>query len=217
MTATFVTTGDGLRLEAAWDVPDDTRLVAVLCHPHPLHGGSMAAPLIRAVARVLVRSGVAVLRFNFRGVGGSEGSWGGGRDEIADVAAAVETARRDFLDVPLGISGWSFGAVAALRWSALTGTGLPYVGIAPPVRSDLSPGLPGPGELVAGPRRFVVGNRDQFVTVEELTAYADSIAADVAVIPGSDHFFHFRDQRVGHLVAEGLGAVPPSAPPENVA
>ena len=201
---TTLVTADGIRLEAVWDGGDDPAAVVVLCHPHPRHGGTMNAPLIRAVARGLAARGAAVLRFNFRGVGESGGVRGGGDDEMGDVAAAVDLARRTHRGLPLGLAGWSFGAVVALGWQAAVGDGAAYVGIAPPVRGDLTPALPAPDRLAPARRRFVVGARDQFVTVEEMEEYAGSIGADVVVVPGGDHFFHFRDQRVVEAAAEWL-------------
>jgi alpha/beta superfamily hydrolase len=162
----------------------------------------MNAPLLRTVTKVLTDQEMAVLGFNFRGVGTSTGAWGGGEKELADVAAAVAAARAGYPEVPLGLAGWSFGAVIALRWTALAKEAVPYAGIAPPVRSDLSPGLPGPTELPKARRRLILGDRDQFTTVAELQEYADSIDAELVVVRGSDHFFYHRERRIGELVAE---------------
>lgn len=162
----------------------------------------MTAPLLRTVAKVLKDQEMAVLRFNFRGVGTSTGGWGGGEKELTDVAAAVAGARAAYPELPLGLAGWSFGAVVALRWTALANEAVPYAGIAPPVRSELSPGLPGATELPSAPRRLILGDRDQFTAVAELQEYADSIDAELVVLRGSDHFFYHRERRVGELVSE---------------
>ncbi len=204
MTATRLTTVDGEQLEAAWSVPDDPHAALVLCHPHPRHGGTMSAPLIEAVARSLLQDGWAVLRFNFRGIGASTGTWGGGVAEISDVAAAVDAAGAAFPGLTLGLAGWSFGAATALRWQARTRSALPFVGIAPPVTSNLTPVLPDPERLAPAPRTFVLGDRDQFIAVGDLEAYAAAVGAGLEVIEGSDHFFHFREAQVAALVAEGL-------------
>ena len=199
-----ITTPDGLALEALWEIPAEAASIVVFCHPHPQHGGTMNAPLMRAVARYLWRQGLAVLRFNFRGVGDSEGRWGGGLTEITDVEAAVAAAKERFPGSEMDLAGWSFGAATALRWQAAADSTVNYVGIAPPVQSDLTPLLPPPSDLVPAQRSFILGDRDQFVTIDELQAYADSIGAGLEVMKGSDHFFYFRDQRVGELVAKGL-------------
>jgi alpha/beta superfamily hydrolase len=204
MSDVTIMTEDGEGLEGRWDGPAAPDAVVVLCHPHPQHGGTMSVPLIRAVARKLADGGCAVLRFNFRGVGASTGRWEGGEAEIGDVAAAVAEAQLSHPRLPLGIAGWSFGAATALRWQARAGDDSPYVGIAPPVSRESTPVLPDPADLAPARRRFVLGDRDQYVIVDELEGYAADIGADVVVVKGSDHFFHFRDQRVATLVAEGL-------------
>ncbi|MEE8330806.1 MAG: hypothetical protein V3R84_03460 [Acidimicrobiia bacterium] len=188
-------------LEARWDVPNsDAATCVVFCHPHPQHGGTMRAPLMHKVTKAMVAGGLAVLRFNFRGVGESAGEWSGGVGEIDDVDAAMREAA-DLYGMSVGLAGWSFGAATALRWQAGAGSSASYVGIAPPVTMDLVPVLPEPGDLAGGRRLFIVGSRDQFVTTAELADYAASIDADLEVLEGSDHFFYFREQKVGELLA----------------
>ena len=197
-------TSDGVFLEHKWSKPDQVDRVAILCHPHPLHGGSMSAPLMRRVKNVLTDRGFAVLRFNFRGVGESEGVHGGGVSEVLDIEAAVEFARANYPDLPMGIAGWSFGAVTALRWSAQHRSDLPYAGIAPPIGSDLGLELPDRRHLADSPRTFIIGDADQFTTVEKVQEYATTIGARVEVLNGSDHFFFVKEGVVGELVAEAL-------------
>ncbi|MCB2223072.1 MAG: alpha/beta hydrolase [Actinobacteria bacterium] len=202
MPQTTITTGTGLDLEAAWDLPDhDPAVVVVLCHPHPLMGGTMDAPLLRGVSRVLVAAGIAVLRFNFRGVGRSEGGWGGGTGEIEDVATAVAAAEAARPAAAHGIAGWSFGAHTALRWQARADDARPYAGIAPPVSLTGSIALPAPQALPPADRLFVIGDRDQFTAAADLQAYADAAGARCEVLAGSDHFFAFRERQVGDLLA----------------
>lgn len=154
----------------------------------------MNAPLMISVAGRLVERGHAVLRFNFRGTGSSTGHHDEGNAELEDVSAAVEQARS--LDLPLGLAGWSFGAWTALRWLARSGELMPYVGIAPKSRSL-------PEELPEGPKRIILGTREQVVDAEALTRYAASHSIDLVLTPG-DHFFHGRGKRVGDLVGQGL-------------
>lgn len=199
----------GVALEARWDHPADPQAAAVFCHPHPLHGGSMRAPLMEKVTSNLVSRGISVLRFNFRGVGASTGAWDGGVGEVDDVAAVVETAS-NAVDVPLGIAGWSFGAVMSLRWQAAAGSTLPWVGIAPAVRLEGALRLPDPHDLQPAQRTIIIGDRDQFAGVDEVAAYAAAIGGDVEILEGSDHFFYFREERVSRLVAAALC---PSCPP----
>jgi alpha/beta superfamily hydrolase len=164
----------------------------------------MTAPLMVNVAGHLVGAGFAVLRFNFRGVGESGGTWSNGVGEVDDIAAAVDAAVTEHPDLPLGIAGWSFGAATSLRWQARERSTLHYAGIAPPVSSDLTPPLPRPHELAPARRTFILGDRDQFVTVGDLEQYAASVGGELQVMRGSDHFFYFREERVAALVAEAL-------------
>ena len=194
----------GIRLEARWDRPPAPSGTVVFCHPHPQHGGTMTAPLMHKVAKGLVSRGLAVLRFNFRGVGLSTGTWDGGLGEIDDVAAAVARARQDHPVHEPAIAGWSFGAATALAWQAREQDRSLMAGIAPPVRTELVERLPRPEALSPASRLLIVGDRDQFVTVADLQAYADVAGATVTVLNGSDHFFYFREDRVAELVADHL-------------
>lgn len=187
-------TGDGVDLEAKVDVPENPSRATLLCHPHPEFGGTMHSPLMVAITRVLVARGHTVVRFNFRGSGESSGSHEGGVGELQDVAAAMDHARG--LNLPLGIAGWSFGGRMALSWLADANAEMPYVGVAPqPV------GLP--DRLPPGPKRIILGSRDQVIDGEALQQYAVDQGIDLVLTPG-DHFFHGRGERIGVLVAQGL-------------
>ncbi len=187
-------TSDGEMLEARIDSPDQPERFTVFCHPHPEQGGSMMAPLMIAVATRLAERGHAVLRFNFRGTGASTGSHDKGQAELLDVGAAVDLARSR--ELPLGLAGWSFGAWVALRWLADESETMPYVGIAPP-------NVTLPDDLPGGPKRVIVGTREQVIDAGSLVEYAKQHSIDVVLTPG-DHFFHGRGKRIGDLVAQGL-------------
>jgi len=202
---------DAVELEAEWDVPTEPLVSIVFCHPNPLDGGTMHAPLMRTVTERLVDHGAAVLRFNFRGVGNSTGEHGRGVPEIHDVAAAVGEAGMRFDGGPVAVCGWSFGAVTALRWQAASGSQHPYVGIAPPVFKEGVPILPAAPELATTQRSFILGDRDQFASVEDLARYAASIEASLTVLEGSDHFFYFREHKVVEAIVAALGISPASA------
>lgn len=201
-----IETADGISLEARWDRPEGSPSgYVVFCHPHPLHGGTMTAPLMEKVTARMVESGWAVLRFNFRGVGGSEGGWGGGTAELDDVAAAMTAARAEAGD-GVALAGWSFGAATALRWQARDGDTSTYVGIAPPVETSDGTRLPDPAELKPARRTIIIGERDQLIDVAAVQAYAEAIGAAFHLVPASDHFFYFREARVADLVLAGLQA-----------
>ena len=195
-----LSTTDGETLEARWDRPERPVGAVVFCHPHPQQGGTMMAPLMVAVTTRLVERGFSVLRFNFRGIGASTGTHDHGKAEVLDVAAAVRAANETGLAIHL--SGWSFGAGTALRWLGGQQDPIPYAGIAPSPE-DL------PDDLPPGPKRIVVGTRDQVVDVEGIRAYAERLSIDLLLTPG-DHFFHGRGKKIGDLVAQGFE--PPSNP-----
>ena len=201
---------EDIELEARWDVPDDPAAAIAFCHPHPRQGGTMTAPLMEKVTSSLVRGGLAVLRFNFRGVGRSTGHWENGVGEIDDVHAAVETVATDYPSLPLGIAGWSFGAVASLRWQARERSTTPWVGIAPPVMREGIHRLPPPDALAPANRTFIIGDRDQFVTVDQIRDYAAEVRGEVHLLRGSDHFLYFREHRVAEVLATALC---PTCPP----
>lgn len=156
----------------------------------------MMAPLMISVTQKLIARGHSVLRFNFRGVGSSTGEYGGGEAEIVDVDAAVSVAR-DRTDA-IGIAGWSFGAAVAMNWLIENESEIPYAGIAPPPHMIS-------GKPPKGPRRIILGSREQVIDSEALEAFAIDNGIDLVITPG-DHFFHGRGKRIGNLVGEGLEA-----------
>lgn len=192
---TTIATSDGIELEAKVDHADRPVRVSVLCHPHPEWSGTMNSPLMIAITRALVARNHTVVRFNFRGVGESGGTHTQGESEIEDVAAAVRHA--EGFRLPIGVGGWSFGAWMALEWLATSRSDMPYAGVAPPPERL-------PVELPSGgPKRIVLGSRDQVIDRDALRDYAVEKGIDLVLTPG-DHFFHGRGDRIGLLVAEGL-------------
>jgi alpha/beta superfamily hydrolase len=202
------TTDDGVRLEGEVRLPDGAaRGSAVLCHPHPRHGGSKDHPLLWAIRNELAGNrGLAVLSFNFRGVMGSAGTYGGGRDELRDVVAAIREVRaRVEATLPTFLVGWSFGASVAVRAAiddrdvaALVLVGLP---LAP---NDLSlPPLPDATDLRAlrRPVLLLAGEHDTFAPSTLLVAYADAFPdAEVRVVAGTDHYFWRRERDAAAIV-----------------
>jgi uncharacterized protein len=154
----------------------------------------MNAPLMIAVANRLVSRGHGVLRFNFRGTGDSTGTHDYGESELDDLSAAMAVARDR--DLPLGLAGWSFGAWTALKWLAAEGETIPYAGIAP--KSEELP-----EDLPNGPKRIILGTREQVIDPDALIEYAKTHAIDLLLTPG-DHFFHGRGKRIGDLVGQAL-------------
>jgi len=178
-----------LSLQAALAMPSGARAGVVVCHPHPLYGGDMDNPVVMAVARACVRAGLATLRFNFRGVGDSGGSWDEGLGEQDDVRAAL-THLRLLLpgDARLALAGYSFGSMMA---AAIAGEGRPLGGlalVAPPLGMRPLGSMSGPA--VDGPLLIVAGSADQYCPPDALAALGQTLPkATVTVLDGVNHFF----------------------------
>jgi uncharacterized protein len=184
---------DGTPLEAERCVPPGAWGAAVLAHPHPQHGGDMRALVVSVLFEALPTAGIAVLRFNFRGVGGSGGVHDGGKGERLDLAAAVDALAEMVPDVPLIAAGWSFGADVALAVDhpALAG----WFAVAPPLAVAPAPGL------AAGrdprPAVLVVPEHDQLRPPDSAReATAGWVATTIEVVAGADHFLAGRTDRV---------------------
>jgi uncharacterized protein len=178
---------DGLSLEGRLTAGSHDRGV-VLCHPHPLYGGSMLTPVILTVEAAFQAAGFTTLAFNFRGVGGSEGSHGEGRTEVADVAGAL-THLRSALGTEarlIAVAGYSFGSHVGGRAAAADpGVGL-FLGVAPVMARYDYGFLAG----VRGRVALVAGAHDEYSDPTRLEALAGSLPARpwLRVLP-TDHFF----------------------------
>ncbi|GMU79911.1 MAG: hypothetical protein AMXMBFR46_27000 [Acidimicrobiia bacterium] len=188
----WIASSDGAVLEAELRVAPDGRAAVVLCHPHPHYGGSMRAPLVGELFRVLPARGITALRFNFRGVERSTGTWDEGRGEREDAAAALDAL---VALVPAStrvvLVGWSFGADMALslRDPRIAG----WCAIAPPLHFPGGDRASGAFAALADdprPKHLVVGERDDLVPTEKTTAATRTWrSTTVLSVPGADHFF----------------------------
>ncbi len=176
-------------MEFILNEPDEGAVAraAVVCHPHPLYGGTMHTRIVYQTAQVMLAMGWPVLRFNFRGVGRSEGAYDRGRGEQEDARAAMAYLR-SLHPVPLTLAGFSFGATVVAKLLAAD---------APPeVAGAVLLGLPvDRGELPAawqwrGPKLLISGDHDEYASVAGLNAYFARLAEPKACawIPGGDHF-----------------------------
>lgn len=200
---TFDFRGPAGRLEAVLMRPrDEPVAAAVVCHAHPLHGGMMHFKVVFRAARALQSAGLAVLRFNFRGVGRSEGVHDHGLGEQEDARAALFELEDRFPGLPLVLGGFSFGSVVAVRVAARDARvravfALGYPLRLPPGRDEERPRATDQSHvaLVARPRLFVQGERDAFGDGEAVRALVEPLPPprELVIVPGADHFFD------GHL------------------
>jgi alpha/beta superfamily hydrolase len=199
---------DGLRIEAVLESSADPRAAVVLCHPHPDMGGTMNAPLLLALRDDLVRRGWAVLRFNFRGIGASEGEPSTGVAEIAETEAALAEVRRRIPGVEVAVAGWSFGGAVAVRSAERDDSIAGCAAIAPAVRAkpNVTAGLPPAGELDLGvPLLFVCGAHDTVVSPDDCKQWIDAVPAGLFVgIACANHFFWGRYERLCAVVGDWL-------------
>ena len=183
--------GPAGRLEAILDLPGDAQVrgAAVVCHPHPQHGGTMHNKVAHTLARAFARSGYAALRFNFRGTEGSEGEYDEGRGELDDALAALGWIRDRYPEGPLWLAGFSFGAAIAVRAAiAVDVDGL--VSVAPAIYRFAS-GLEGQPRC---PWLVIQGDEDELVDVEETVEWINGLepGPELLVMRGAEHFFHGR-------------------------
>lgn len=205
---TRIVSADELSLEAEVDEPAAARGALVLCHPHPQMGGTMNAPLLLALRDELVGRGWAVVRFNFRGIGSSEGEPSTGIEEIGDAAGAIMFARTRWPGVPVAVAGWSFGAAVAVRAAARDGGLEGCVAIAPSIepRPGITAGLPGAAELGLGVRLLVVcAANDDLVDLDAARAWTKDVeGAELVVLAGANHFFWAQYDKLAATVAGWL-------------
>jgi alpha/beta superfamily hydrolase len=198
-----ILTDDGYQLDARLVVPEGASRGVVIAHPHPLYGGSMDDPLTAALARVLVEHGAATLRFNFRGVGGSEGRHGGGVPEIGDALTAVSTLAAHVPTV--SVVGYSFGSWVALQAARAHRASIDRIALVAPAMTILAyDTVRLGGSRFERPIAMVLGDRDGFSDPARARVLAARIGASIAVLSGEDHFFSRSRRRVAELVAPFL-------------
>lgn len=183
--------GPSGRLEAVLDRPGQGAIdgCAVVCHPHPQHGGTMHNKVAHTLARAFVRSGFEVLRFNFRGTENSEGTFDHGVGELDDALAALHWISDRHPDLPVWLAGFSFGAAIAVKAAVVEHVdGL--ISVAPAI-SRFAAGLESQPQC---PWLVIQGDEDELVDIDDTVAWFDSLepGPELLVIPGGEHFFHGR-------------------------
>ena len=161
------------------------RGVAVLCHPHPLHGGTMDNKVVQTLARAYTALGYRALRFNVRGVDGSAGVWDEGRGETDDALAVV--AQFGVAGLPLALAGFSFGSFVAAQAAAhlaAAGTPAERLALVGPATSRFAMPTVAPDTIV------IHGETDDVVPLQATLDWARPQVLPVLVLPGVGHFFH---------------------------
>jgi alpha/beta superfamily hydrolase len=203
-------TGPAGRLEALLEEPASTgalRAAVALAHPHPQYGGTMHTKVVYQASKTLVGLGCAVLRFNFRGVGGSDGGWDEGRGEREDYRAALDLLAGRYPESQLWAAGFSFGAWVAMTEGALDPRVSVLIGIAPAVgMHDFSA-----VKATTKPKFLVHGERDALFplkAVYELYGHLHE-PRELAVIDAADHLFDGKVSEVGDALEELLADYQP--------
>ena len=206
--------GPAGRLEAILEIPaGEVRSAVVFAHPHPQYGGTMHTKAVYQGAKGLARIGCAVLRFNFRGVGQSGGTFDSGAGEMQDFIAALDYMAAKYPGVPLWAAGFSFGAWVALEVGATDDRVSVLIGVAPPVVTSVS-GMDYtfPNTLVSTkPKFFVQGEADEVCPIEGMWSFYGQLQEpkELVVIDGADHLFEGKTQEVGETLEDLLGDFAP--------
>ncbi len=195
--------GDFL-LEGVWHFPETDKLTpaVIVCHPHPLHGGSMSNNVVFAICETLAQRSIAALRFNFRGVGRSGGEYGDGIGEQEDVKAALALASSTSgIDREMvGLAGYSFGGSIALSTAAENGA-VNLLALVSPALSDA-----GWGQLKAYSRPvfLISGEHDSVVPPEQIQQYVNKTIdlKRIEIIPGIDHFWQGYEAELAQKVTD---------------
>lgn len=191
-TQYFFIPGAAGQLECALDLPDSEQLasprgLALVAHPHPLYGGTMDNKVAQTLARSFIALGYATVRMNFRGVGKSEGTYDEGRGETDDMATLLTHMRQQYPDLPLALSGFSFGTfVQSQLQQRLIADGTPAERLA------LVGTAAGKWAMPTVPDNTILihGELDDTIPLSAVLDWARPQELPVIVIPGADHFFH---------------------------
>jgi alpha/beta superfamily hydrolase len=211
-------TGPAGRLEAVLDLPPAPiegvpdagviRAAVVFAHPHPQFGGTMHTKVVFQGAKGLAKIGCAVLRFNFRGVGSSSGTFDQGEGEKADFTSALDYMSARYPGTPLWSAGFSFGAWVALEVGALDARVSTLIGISPPVATSIS-GMTYefPATLESEkPKLLVQGEADEVCPIQGMWQFYGRLKEpkELVVIDAANHLFEGKTQEVGEALEELL-------------
>ncbi|HEX3842819.1 MAG TPA: alpha/beta fold hydrolase [Steroidobacteraceae bacterium] len=191
-------------IEALVEIPAEggaPQRFGVVCHPHPLYGGTLDNKVVYTLARAFVELGVPSIRFNFRGVGGSAGQYDEGRGETADALAVVAYGRERWPGTSLWLAGFSFGGAVAVR-AAAQSSPEKLVTVAPGITRVAMDGAASP----ACPWLIVQGDADDVIEPTAVRDWANqqSPAPTLRLLTGAGHFFHGRLHELRQVVLDFL-------------
>jgi uncharacterized protein len=181
--------GPAGQLELLIDPPSENKrkIMGIVCHPHPLHGGSMYNKIVTTLIKTFQGLGLATIRFNFRGVGKSEGSFSGGEGELADLLTIINWVTQHHPTCEIWLAGFSFGGVIAIK-AATQVSIAKLVAIAPAVRHFPMQDLP----AIQCPWIVVQGEKDEIVLPDQVFSWLKDQTPQPLIIrfPEAGHFFH---------------------------
>jgi uncharacterized protein len=207
-TRTLTIPGPAGTLEALLDEPTETgspEAVAVVCHPHPLFGGTMTNKVVYSLAKAFNEAGATAVRFNYRGVGASTGTYDEGNGETADALAVLDWAAQRWPGAKLWLGGFSFGGAVAIRAAAARDVAR-LVTVAPAIRKIAVD----ENSLPQGPWLILQGDQDELVDPNDIQQWAEGLTQKLdqpprlVMLPGVEHFFHGRLNELRQTVVRWL-------------
>ena len=199
--------GPAGRLEVLLDEPESTaRAITIFAHPHPQLGGTMHNKVVYQSAKTFAQIGCATLRFNFRGVGKSDGSYDEGRGEMQDFRAAVDWAATQYPGTSVWAAGFSFGAWVALSAGTSDDRVALLMGIAPPTHYDLTE-----FQHSEKPKFLIHGEADELIPLQDIWKLYGKLKEpkELVVIDTADHSFDGKVSEVGDAIEDLLGDFEP--------
>lgn len=199
----FFIQGTAGKLETILAKPNDSpKGIAIVAHPHPLYGGTMDNKVVYTLFNTFLELGFITVKFNFRGVGQSEGNFDDGAGELTDVITVTETICKqsvEYSNLPLLLSGFSFGGGIQLHAAQTLNPDL-LILVAPSIVNLKAP-IPSRENCFV---LIIQGNQDDVVTLESILTWAEPHSQPIVVVPGAEHFFHGKLMVLKYLIEDFL-------------
>ncbi len=206
LTGNTIFEGPAGRIEAILKEPDaQVTHAAIVCHPHPLFGGTMHNKVVFRIARAFTDAGFAVLRFNFRGAGRSQGDHDAGRGEQEDLRAAMKFIQEKYSAAELWLAGFSFGSMVMLRAAACDDRIRAFIAAGVPVSKYDFSDIPRCNK----PKLFVQGSLDEYCSTQDIGKLFESLdePKELKIIEGADHFFEAHLPELSAVVSAFIASI----------